>query len=95
MRYLLSIILLAILAAPAAGDDYTSSIYYFLKGYRSDTQGRHEEAINDYRTALSFNPESSDIRKELALAYLRKGEVNKAEALLTEAVELNPPIAPR
>jgi tetratricopeptide (TPR) repeat protein len=90
MKRFLIVLLLALLPLPLFGSDYSSSIEFFLKGYRSETRGDHEEALAYYGAALKFNPDSAEIRAELAFLYIKKGDTDKAEELLKEAIEINP-----
>ena len=66
--------------------DYSKSIHHFLKGYRSDLQGDLDEAIENYRSALLYNQKSSSLMSELSFAYIKRGELNKAESILNEAI---------
>ena len=69
--------------------DYSKSIHHFLKGYRSDLQGDLDEAIENYRSALLYNQKSSSLMSELSFAYIKRGELNKAESILNEAIKLD------
>ena len=60
---------------------------YFLEGYRSSQAGKYDEALQYYKSALSLDPGSAQIKNEMALLYVKKGELDNAETLLKESVQ--------
>ena len=68
---------------------YSGSVLSFLKGYRAEIRGRYDEAMEFYSEALREDPGSADVRTELALLYIKKGDLHKAEGLLKEAIAIN------
>src|SRR5512145_552538 len=95
MKKALLLFLFIFLPAPLFGSDYSDSILLYLKGYRSEKHGNHEEALAQYETLLKTNPDSSEIRNDLAYIHIKKGqldktELDKAEELLLKAIELDP-----
>jgi tetratricopeptide (TPR) repeat protein len=92
MRILiLSLFFLILWGPPAAmAANYGSAILNFLKGYRSESQGDYDQAVKSYGEALKADPESIDIRNELALAHFRNREFGKAEKLLDEVLHRDP-----
>ena len=89
MRRLILFILLALMPLPILAQEKGSSIVFFLKGYRSEIQGKYEEAMDNYRAALRLDPDSREIRTEIALLYIKKGDVAGAEQLLAEALSID------
>jgi len=49
--------------------------------------GRYEEAIQEFKQALTLDPVSHDTYRGLAIAYLRLNKVEQAEATLRKAIE--------
>lgn len=45
-------------------------------------KGKMDEAIKEYRSALSLKPDDAVIKENMALALISKGEYNEAEKLL-------------
>lgn len=82
-------VMLILLPLSASAGEKSSSIVDFLKGYRSETRGQYDEAIEQYRAALRSDPDSVQLRAEIALLFLKKGEVAEAEKLLAEAMTIN------
>ena len=89
MKRLVTCVIFVLLPICVIANDYSSSILSFLRGYRSEVQGKYDDAIEHYKSALRFDPKSSDIRSELSFSYIRKGEIDKAEPILQEAVKFN------
>jgi tetratricopeptide (TPR) repeat protein len=63
-----------------------SPLYLFYKGYESVRQGKFNEALEYYKSALSLDPNSDVIKTELAFLFASKGEIQKAETLLVESL---------
>jgi len=55
-----------------------------------ESQGRYDEAIEQYRRALEFDPSDPAFRLELARALLQTGRFSEAEAHLAELHEEDP-----
>jgi tetratricopeptide (TPR) repeat protein len=51
--------------------------------------GNLDEGIRTLEAALEANPGYTEARKYLALAYHRRGDAQRAEALLNETIELH------
>lgn len=88
MKKGLLFLVLFILPFSLFGSDYSESILSYLKGYRSETKGDFEEALNQYKEALKLDPKSSEIRTDMAFLYIKKGEPDRAEELLQKALDL-------
>ena len=52
--------------------------------------GRLEEAVAAFRSAINADPDSSEIRRNLALALMQQGDVNGAVTELRAAAETSP-----
>ena len=92
MKKIFTVVFLVFLAAsPAlAAKGSGSSFFYFLEGYRSSQAGKYDEALQYYKSALSLDPGSAQIKNEMALLYVKKGDLDSAEKLLKESVEGEP-----
>ncbi len=88
MKKIFTVVFLVFFAAsPAlAAKGSGSAFLYFLEGYKSGQAGRYDEALQYYKSALSLDPGSAQIRSEMALLYVKKGELDNAETLLKESV---------
>lgn len=89
MKYFIVILILFFTPHTLFGCSGDSSIFLFLKGYRSETQGKLDDAIECYKSAIKNDPSSSALRIELAVAYLKKGNLDEAEKVLKETIGLN------
>jgi tetratricopeptide (TPR) repeat protein len=81
MRKIIAITFVLFFVCPLflMGSDNPGATLSYLKGYLSEIQGNNDEAIGYYGEALRLDPDSSDIRTELASLYIRKREFQKAE----------------
>ena len=89
MRKVLIFVLLTLLPLPILAEEKSSSIVDFFKGYHSEVRGQYDEAMEQYRSALRRDPGSVELRAEIALLFLKKGDVSEAEKLLTEALTMS------
>lgn len=64
--------------------------FHFLYGLSFFLQDNDETAINSFEKAIQLNPGYSDAAKYLALAYARKGEVNRASQVLMNSLKYHP-----
>lgn len=55
-----------------------------------DKQGKVNDALNNYKTALNSAPEDEDILKSLGLLYLKIGKAEDAQKYLFRASVINP-----
>ncbi|MGD0489212.1 MAG: tetratricopeptide repeat protein, partial [Syntrophorhabdales bacterium] len=92
MKHILTVVFVVFLTySPAlAAKGSGSAFFYFLEGYRSSQAGRYDEALQYYKSALSRDPGSEQIKNEMALLYVKKGELDHAETLLKESVQGEP-----
>jgi tetratricopeptide (TPR) repeat protein len=70
-----------------------SAIARGLRGDVRSAQGRHEEAIGDYRAALLIDPGSERWEKKLARALLAGGRLEEAELLYGRLLVRSPGVA--
>lgn len=63
---------------------------YFQEGRDLSAQGRYEQAIDEYRRAISFSPADARYRLQLAQALVGTGRLAEAEAHLEELHEEDP-----
>ncbi|HOD75981.1 MAG TPA: tetratricopeptide repeat protein, partial [Syntrophorhabdaceae bacterium] len=69
---------------------HSDSVYLFLRGYFSEALGRYDDAEANYSKALREDPGSAELRTSLASLFVKKGELQKAEELLDEAIAIAP-----
>ena len=67
---------------PPSKDAY----YHYVLGYRAQLFGKLNEALANYRVALSFDPDSVFLRIQTSKLLLRMGHVDEAVTSLEEAV---------
>ncbi len=72
-----------------AKDPHNPSLYYQLGG-RLEKNGRYDEAMQLYRTALSKGIESGRLHSRLADLLLRRGEKEPAIVEYEKAAQINP-----
>ena len=97
MRRTVLVLLLAIVGLPArsAPQDTQSSgtadaAYYFLLGRHHESLGEAEQAVASHKQAISLEPESAELRAELAAVYARQEKALEAIRTAEEALELDP-----
>lgn len=57
-----------------------------------DQQGKKEEAIEHFKTAVSLRPQSAEARNDFGLVYLSKGWAGQAVELFQESFQLRPTV---
>ena len=62
----------------------------YNKGLTAYEEGRYSDAVSSYLLAISQGQDDGKIQADLALAYLRCGETEAAEAALEQAFSLSP-----
>ena len=80
-------------AAEAKPIDPQSFVEYAL-GLDYMKAGRIDKAIEAFKRAAELDPTSADIRRDLALAYLRNNDLTAAEKAFLDCVERNPALGP-
>jgi tetratricopeptide (TPR) repeat protein len=64
---------------------------YYNRGIDFYVQGNYKDAIADFDNAIKINPELVEAYTNQAAAIIaQKGDLNKAQALLTKAIQLDP-----
>ena len=63
---------------------------HFLRGIWNDWQGRTREALSDFEAGLKLDPEHPRLNRNLAIIVFKMGDLARAKALITKAVELDP-----
>lgn len=65
-------------------------MYHYTNGTILELNGFLEDAIREYREAISLNPGESFYHYNLGVALLKNNEYNEAYKELSEAIRLNP-----
>jgi tetratricopeptide (TPR) repeat protein len=73
---------------PATGDE--TAAYYFLLGRRLEGQGKIDEAIASHKRAIALEPESAELRAELAGLYARQDRAQDALEAAEAALQKDP-----
>ena len=68
-------------------DDLIASAYY-LRGNNWMGIGQFDNAVYDYETSLEFNAEDYQVYRDLAIAWARKGDIDKASETISKAQEI-------
>ena len=66
-----------------------NELYYFLNGWISQLQGRHDIAVKLFEKALILNPLNDEVLTGLAGSYLELEEYDRAEECASHAVTVN------
>ena len=66
-----------------------NELYYFLNGWISQLQGRHDIAVKLFEKALILNPLNDEVLIGLAGSYLELEEYDRAEECASHAVTVN------
>jgi tetratricopeptide (TPR) repeat protein len=75
-------------AAPVAERD--NAAYYFLLGRHLEGEGRIDEAIAAHKQAIALEPESAELRAELAGLYARQDRALESLEMAEAALERDP-----
>jgi tetratricopeptide (TPR) repeat protein len=75
-------------APPAAPED--TAAYLFLLGRHLEGQGRIDEAITAHKRAIALEPESAELRAELAGLYARQDKAREALDMAEAALQKDP-----
>lgn len=67
-----------------------NSYYYFIMAEDQIRKGDLDNAINSLEKAVNLDPSAIDLKKELALVYIQKDEMEKALGLAGEILEMEP-----
>jgi tetratricopeptide (TPR) repeat protein len=70
--------------------DTVLEMYHYTNGTYMELNGFLDDAIREYRDAISFNPHEGFYHYNLGVALLKNGQYNEAYKELSEALKLNP-----
>ena len=73
---------------PAAGAD-GSAAYYFLLGRRLESQGKVDEAVAAHKRAIELEPNSAELRAELAGVFARQDRATDALEMAEAALKFD------
>lgn len=62
----------------------------FEQGYQARQQGHYKEAIEKLEKASALSPDNPDILRELGLSFMGLGELDKAEPIFRQLLEMVP-----
>src|SRR5262245_41790570 len=79
------------ISAFAADDDPQSKAYYhFLMGAMKESTRQYSVAIDEYKEALKYDPDASEIFSRLAYLYIQTNRMEEAIAEAQKAIQKNP-----
>jgi len=88
---LLAVVIIATLAlAACSGDPVTKKQQHYAKGTGYLADGKYNEAVLEFRSALQIDPSFADAHHRLGLTYWRKGWIPDARFELEAAGQLVP-----
>lgn len=64
--------------------------FHFSAGEAQSLEGQHEDAIQQFRQALLFDPQSNSLKLRLAKEFVRAGQMGEALRLSVEVLEKEP-----
>lgn len=67
---------------------------YQVRGLSRVYQGKYDQAIEDYRTALRWDPENRSMRHNMILCYMRKNSTDEAMAAIDTLLQIAPKYTP-
>jgi len=70
-----------------------NSFTYKNRGEVYAKQGKHDQAIADYRKSLGIDPDQPDILKNLGLCLMAINQMSEAKEQFRQAIELDPSLA--
>jgi tetratricopeptide (TPR) repeat protein len=76
--------------APATPVGEAGPGYYFLLGRHLEDEGRVDEAVAAHKKAIALDPQSAEVRAELAALYLRQSKAVEALEAADEALAVDP-----
>ena len=77
-------------ASPAASSPEAPAAYYFLLGRHLEDERKVEEAIAAHKKAIALEPESAELRAELAALFARQDRVREALETAEAALQRDP-----
>jgi len=92
-RYLRVLLLVVVTAttglAQSQTNTRTEAYYHFSKARFLDDQGQANQAIDEYKKALDFDPNNSLIYSEMAQSYLRNNRLREAADTAAKAIAID------
>jgi len=92
-RYLRVLLLVVVTAttglAQSQRNTRTEAYYHFSKARFLDDQGQANQAIDEYKKALDFDPNNSLIYSEMAQSYLRNNRLREAADTAAKAIAID------
>jgi tetratricopeptide (TPR) repeat protein len=82
------------LAKAALDDGVVEPLYFKLRAVEHERQGRIEDAITDFQSALAFFPDDYAALSALGLCLARSGRLPEALAAIEGSISLRPDYAP-
>ncbi|HME99199.1 MAG TPA: tetratricopeptide repeat protein [Terriglobia bacterium] len=93
IRYLRVLLLMVVTAttglAQSQTNTRTEAYYHFSKARFLDDQGQANQAIDEYKKALEFDPNNSLIFSEMAQSYLRNNRLREAADTAAKAIAID------
>src|SRR5215471_17383114 len=93
IRYLRVLLLMVVTAttglAQSQTNTRTEAYYHFSKARFLDDQGQANQAIDEYKKALEFDPNNSLIYSEMAQSYLRNNRLREAADTAAKAITID------
>ena len=77
-------------AQERAESPVSNEYHHYSLGVLFVIDGEIDKAIDEYKSALRFDPESPYLMSELATLYIKKGQIDAAVRLLKESITYNP-----
>jgi tetratricopeptide (TPR) repeat protein len=74
----------------ASESDKSKAYYHYLSGALKENKRQYNEAIDQYREALKFDPDSSEIFSRLAYLYVQTNRIAEAVEDAQKAIEKDP-----
>jgi tetratricopeptide (TPR) repeat protein len=76
-------------ASPPSSTADGNAAYYFLLGRRLESQGKLEEAVAAHKRAIELEPDSAELRAELAGVYARQDRATDALEMAEAALKID------
>jgi len=73
-----------------AGSRDPRSYYHYLIALKAEREYRFEEATDNYRQAVAYDPKVESLREKLAIHLLREGEIEELISVCEKGLELFP-----
>lgn len=74
--------------------DRAAAERYFQEGLKAHYQGRYQEAVRRFETAIQINPDDARPYYFLGYSYYRLRELGKAQDAFEQVYQVNPDYSP-